>query len=321
MRKDTLQVYKFTLRQMVKNRSNRIVFGILILIAALAIPVCGIFFGGDGGAISAEVSVSTVAEYLSADEVSFDTRYGVQYTYSIIALIICVFSVTYIVRTIVEEKASKLVETLMVSIRPLALVLGKILAVMTYMFAQLLLIAAVAAASYFISGQFMDVAFIGEKLAELGISMEVLRMGPDMICAVLVSLALAYLFFSLIAGLSGAGCSNMDEIESANLAAMGAILFGYIAAAAALGASGTPLTAVFAICPFLSAFTAPAYYIFGDIGWGVLLASWAAELLCIAVLLILTARVYDQLILYKGSRLKMTKILAMAGGREGGKRK
>lgn len=321
MRKDTLQVYKFTLRQMVKNKSNRVVFGILILISALAIPVCGFFFGGSGGAVSAQVSVMSVAEYLSADEVSFDTRYGVQYVYSIVALIICVFSVTYIVRAIVEEKASKLVETLMVSIRPLALILGKILAVMTFMFAQLILIAGAAAASFFISGRFMDVSFIAEKLTDHGISMEVLRMGPDMICAVLISLALAYLFFSLIAGLSGAGCSSMDDIESANLAAMGAILFGYIAAVSALGASGTALKAFFAVCPMLSAFTAPAYYIFGDIGWGVLLASWLVEALCIAGLLVLTARVYDQLILYKGDRLKMTRILAMAGGRKGGRRK
>ena len=320
MRKDTRQVYKFTLRQMMKNRSNLVVFGIMILIALLAIPVAGIFFGGDGSAVSSEVSVTTTVDYLSGDNIGFDTRYGVQYVYSIIALIICVFSVTYIVRAIVEEKASRLVETLMVSIRPLALVFGKILAVMTFMFGQLLLIILAGAASYFVSGRFMDVAFIGEMLDDKGISMDALRLGPDVICAVLVSLVLAYLFFSLIAGLSGAGCSNMDEIESANLAAMGAILFGYLAASMALAGSGRVLTTICAVCPLLSAFTAPAYYIFGDIGWGVLLVSWLVELACIAVLLILTARVYDQLILYKGSRLKMRKILAMAGGREGGKR-
>lgn len=321
MRRDTLQVYKFTLRQMVKNRSNQIVFAIMIVLAALAVPVTGLFFGDGGEAVSAEVNVLTAGEYLAEDQIGFDTRYGVQYVYSIVVLIICVFSVTYIVRAIVEEKASKLVETLMLSIRPLALVFGKILAVMTFMFLQLLLVAGAVAASYGISGRFMDVSFIGRTLEEQGISTEVLRIGPDMAIAVLVSLALAYLFFSLIAGLSGAGCSNTDEIEGANMAAMGAILFGYLAATAAMGAAGGPLTAVFAICPFLSAFTAPAYYIFGDIGWGVLIASWLAELACIIALLVLTARVYDQLILYKGSRLKMTRILAMAGGREGGKRK
>lgn len=321
MRRDTLQVYKFTLRQMVKNRSNQIMLAIMLILAALAVPVTGLFFGSGGEAVSSAVSVLTMDEYLAGDQIGFDTRYGVQYVYSIIVLIICVFSVTYIVRAIVEEKASRLVETLMISLRPLSLVLGKILAVMTFMFLQLLLVAGTAAASYGISGRFMDVSFIGEKLAAQGISTDALRMGPDMAAAVLVSLALAYLFFSLIAGLSGAGCSNTDEIEGANMAAMGAILFGYLAATAAMGAAGGPLTAVFAICPFLSAFTAPAYYIFGDIGWGVLAASWLVELACIAALLILSARVYDQLVLYKGSRLKMTRILAIAGGRKGGEKK
>lgn len=87
---------------------------------------------------------------------------------------------------------------------------------MTFMFAQLLLVVLAAVASYFVSGRFMDVAFVGDMLEDKGISMDVLRLGPDVICVVLVSLALAYLFFSLIAGLSGAGCSSMDEIESAN---------------------------------------------------------------------------------------------------------
>ena len=103
MRKDTMHVYRFTLKQMVKNKSNRAVFFILIAVAALAIPVTGVFFGGGGDAVSTAVTVTTVEEYLTADQVSFDTRYGVQYVYSIIALIICVFSVTYIVRSIVEE--------------------------------------------------------------------------------------------------------------------------------------------------------------------------------------------------------------------------
>lgn len=38
MRNDTMNVYQFTLKQMVKNKSNRVVFFILIAVAALADP-------------------------------------------------------------------------------------------------------------------------------------------------------------------------------------------------------------------------------------------------------------------------------------------
>ena len=107
----------------------------------------------------------------------------------------------------------------------------------------------------------------------------------------------------------------MDEIESANMSAMMAILAGYLVSCVGFGFSGGPLTLVLAICPVVSAFTVPVCYVFGDIGMGVVAVSWLVELFCVLVLLILSARVYDQLILYRGSRLKFRKILAMGTGR------
>lgn len=319
-------VYRFTLQQIMKSKSNRVVFGILMAAAALTIPVAGLFLGSRGGGeVSSYVDVSTVEEYLNGGRVGFDTRHGIQYGYSIVAMIICVFSVTYIVRTIVEEKVSRLVETLMVSVRPMALVLGKILAVMTFMFTMLLAVLGVFALSYTISGRLMDVSFVSHLLASMGISMELLRLGPGALLVALVSLVLAYCFFSLLAGLAGAGCSNMDEIESANMSAMMAILAGYLVSCVGFGFSGGPWTMVMAICPVVSAFTVPAFYVFGDIGMGVVAASWLVELVCVLMLLVLSARVYDQLILYRGSRLKFRNVLAMGTGHSiptesGGKR-
>ena len=193
-------VYRFTLQQIMKSKSNRVVFGILMAAAALTIPVAGLFLGSRGGGeVSSYVDVSTVEEYLNGGRVGFDTRHGIQYGYSIVAMIICVFSVTYIVRAIVEEKVSRLVETLMVSVRPMALVLGKILAVMTFMFTMLLAVLGVFALSYTISGRLMDVSFVSHLLASMGISMELLRLGPGALLVALVSLVLVY---------SGAGCLN-----------------------------------------------------------------------------------------------------------------
>lgn len=316
------QVYGFTLQQLIKNKANKIVFGGLLVAAAFIIPVMSLFLGDGntgGEPLILESGVFTVNEYLNGGQVGFDTRYGIQMAYSILTLIICVFSVTYIVRAIVEEKSSKLVETLMVSVKPLALVFGKILAVMTYMFALVLLLGAVFTVSYFISGQFMDVSFVGDSMASLGITTDVLNVGLETILVVFLSLILAYLLFSLIAGLAGAGCSNMDEIEGANMAAMGVILIGYLVSCMTLGA-GDSATVFLAVCPIISAFSAPVFYIFGAIGMEILLLSWVIQLLVIGLVLLLTARVYDQLIMYRGSRLKMGRILTMAFGKETGKK-
>lgn len=309
-------VYRFTLQQILKSKSNRAVFSILLAAAALAIPVAGLFLGSSGsGEVSSCVDVSTVEEYLGGGRIGFDTRYGIQYGYSIVAMIICVFSVTYIVRAIVEEKVSRLVETLMVSVSSMALVLGKILAVMTFLFVMLLAVLGVSGLSYTISGRLMDVSFVSRLLASMGISTDLLHLGPAALLVALVSLVLAYCFFSLLAGLAGAGCANMDEIESANMSAMMAILAGYLVSCIGFGLTGGPWTMVMAICPVVSAFTVPAFYVFGDIGMGVVAVSWLVELVCILALLVLSARVYDQLILYRGSRLKFRNVLAMGTGR------
>ena len=66
------------------------------------------------------------------ESIGFDANFAIQYGYSIVVMILCLLSASFIIRCIVTEKDSKLIELLMVSVSPLALLLGKILAVMTY---------------------------------------------------------------------------------------------------------------------------------------------------------------------------------------------
>ena len=155
------KVYGFTLIQLLKNKSNLISFGIIIIAAIAAVPVMSVFMGG-GSAETAVfyTDVTTVEAFLSEDEVGFDARYFIQYAYSIVVMMICIFACTYIVRSIIEEKSSKLVETLLVSIRSEAMILGKIMAIITFIFFMFLLIAAGFGLSYLVTGMFTDTSFI-----------------------------------------------------------------------------------------------------------------------------------------------------------------
>ncbi len=318
----TGQVYRFTLRQMIQNKSNQVTFLILMALMALSIPVMGFFFGdGDGsaqmtGPIAFSTGVYTVEDYLGGEQVGFETRFNVQYAYSIILMMVSIFSVTYIVRAIVEEKVSKLVETLMVSVKPLALMMGKVLAVMTFMFVMLAGLCLATGISYGITGQFMDISFIGNILENFGITADLLKMEPLTIIVIMVCLVLAYLFFSILAGLTGAGCSNMDEVEGANMTAMFAILGGFLASCFAQ-AMGESMAVFLSLCPVVSAFAAPVYYALGNIGIGTMAISWVIQIVMIYLLFRLSAAVYDQLIMYRGSRVKIRNILSMARGKGG----
>ena len=74
------KVYGFTLIQLLKNKSNLISFGIIIIAAIAAVPVMSVFMGG-GSAETAVfyTDVTTVEAFLSEDEVGFDARYFIQY--------------------------------------------------------------------------------------------------------------------------------------------------------------------------------------------------------------------------------------------------
>lgn len=313
------KVYKFTLFQLFRNKSNLISFGIFILVAILAVPVMSIFMGGDAKTgLEFYTEVSTMEDFLNRDEVGFDARYFIQYGYSILVMVVCIFSCTYIVRAILEEKASKLVETLLVSIKSEAMILGKILAVITFVFSMILLIIISFLLSYFVTGLFTDTSFVGSALEGMGITEGLLHIGPGLIAIAVISALLACVLLSLIAALSGAGCSNMEDMESANMTATMIIMICYLAVVFVTPFGSGP--AVFmSLCPFISSFAAPTYYAIGDIGIGIMIASWVIQIISILLVHRLSGKVYDSLIMYKGNRLKVGKIMSMAMGRKEGK--
>ena len=68
-------------------------------------------------------------------------RFLIGFVYAIVAFMLVSMSVSYVVRAVAEEKSSKLIDQLMVSVRPLALIWGKILAAMCVVLAGILVIA------------------------------------------------------------------------------------------------------------------------------------------------------------------------------------
>ena len=307
------KVFKFSLWQLFKNKGNLVVFVILILVAIVAVPVMSLLFEGEtlmveSGFVS---NVMTMEEFLKADEISFDARYMIQIVYSIVVLMVCVFACSFIIRSVVEEKSSKLVETLMVSVSSESLIIGKILGIMVFIFSMLALTATGYGLSYVVTGLFLDTSVIGVKMAEMGITSEILTIGPGLAAVVVVSLLLAYMQFALIAALSGAGCSNIEDMEGANTASVLLLMAGYIVTIVASGFGSAPALAL-SLCPFVSAFAAPTYYVTGDIGIGILMLSWVVQVVIIFAECKLSAKLYDSLIMYKGSRLKLTQMLKMA---------
>ena len=321
----TGQVFSFTLRQMLKNKGNIVVTVIMSIIIMAAVPIMSLISGGTETVPVGELATAlpsyntatmTVDEYFNQSSGDFTGTMVVQYIYSILVMMISTFSVTYIIRAVIEEKASKLVDTLMVSVKPMALILGKILAVMVYIFSTIIVYVLSYLISYFVTGMFLNTSYIGEFFAGMGVDFASMNISPMTVVVVVISLVLAYSTFSIISGISGASCSTMEQVEGANMTVVLLIMFGYMVSFITPAFENNNVNVVTCLFPVVSLFCAPVHFTTGNIGLGLLIVSWVMQAIVVVLLMILCTRVYSGLIMHNGNRLKMRQILAMSSQKE-----
>lgn len=270
-----------------------------------------------------ESTVMTESGYKDSTGNSFELEYFVQFGYSIIVMMMSMFAITYIIRSVVEEKSSRLVEFLMVSVRPLALVTGKILASMVYvciLFGVMIVgfFLSLAGTGFFVTLSMQDllgmVAGMEISTAEISISLASL---PLDILIVLISLILGYMTFSILAGLAGASCSTAEDIQSATSVPTLVIMACYIVACMISAFDSSTVCVVVSLLPFISIFCAPAQFLLGNIPFWMLALSWVLQLAVFAVLAVFAASVYESLLMHRGSRVKLGDMIGLAAKRPG----
>lgn len=270
-----------------------------------------------GGVTSYSSQAVTMEEYLAPapeKEDDYTARFTVSYAYAILVLVLVMFSTSYIVRAVLEEKASKLVELLMVSIKPLALLAGKILASMCLVVIEMALIVGSVFGAQLVAKYALHTSGLTQIFSASGALSALAQLNAFSIVAVVVSILLGYFTFSIIGGISGASCSSMDDMNKANLTVVLTAMFGYIASTVFMGFDSPVVAVVTSLVPFLSIFVAPARFLLGDIGIGVLLGSWALQVLVIALLAAFGRRVYAALIMHRGTRIKFKQLFGIAKG-------
>lgn len=254
----------------------------------------------------------TVDAYVNHAEEDAGSGYMVQLVYAIVVLMVSIMAASYIIRAVVEEKSSKLVEMLLLNVRPLSLIAGKILAALAYVFSLLILFLVCVLVSYGFSSRFFGIPGLGEIFGILAEQTGMANIGGGMIFAMLLSLLLGCLTFAIIAGISGAGCSSMDDISGAATASTLLIMAGYFVSVVVINISSAGVEVFSSLCPVLSVFCAPVQYAMGNISLGMLVVSWVVQAAVILLLALLCARVYSYLIMYKGNRLTWKDIIGIA---------
>jgi len=193
---------------------------------------------------------------------------------------------------VVEEKASRVVEVLLATIRPRDLLAGKVLGLGLLGFVQMLLIAGVGLALAAASGT--------------------LEVTGDVVYAALLALAwfvLGYAFYAGAFAVAGALVPRQEELQASTAPLTLLILVSFFLAFAVADAPSSTLAHVTAFLPFAAPMTMPPRIALGEVGAGEVLASVAVTLAATAALVPLAARIYANAVLRTGSAVKLREAL------------
>ena len=232
--------------------------------------------------------------------------------YSYIILILSALSMSYIFQLCMEEKVSKLVESLLVSVSPTALLIGKILAASCMIFLGIGIVAIGLVISYQIaySGSGTGIlAMIFEKF--MGLSISGLHLSIGMLLLAVLCILLAYAICASFSGIVGSCCSKTEDTQQASLAVVMFIMIGYLAASLTPAAESDAVNIFCALFPLTSIFTALPNFICGKIGLPIFAAALAIQAVTAFLLARLAGAVYRMMLLYRGNVPKPRELFRM----------
>ncbi|MCL2634431.1 MAG: ABC transporter permease [Oscillospiraceae bacterium] len=243
-----------------------------------------------------------------------------------IALFILIFTYAQMTaQAIATEKSSRVMELLLTSVKPLAVIIGKVLAMALVALTSIIAVGGLTVIVFIVTspmgalGEVFGIietedAAIQELSAELSNSFN--GIGALEIIAVIVIFILGFLFYSLIAGLIGATISRIEDLQTALQPLMLVSVFGfylsYITPLFSLGEGGGGFIAKLSYyLPISSPYALPGAILSGDMSGGEAFLAIGFLALCLVLFAIFVAKVYEHIILHNGDRIKLKDMIKM----------
>ncbi len=199
---------------------------------------------------------------------------------------------TWTLMGVMEEKASRVVEVLLATVRPLQLLSGKVLGIGSVAMAQ----AAALVVFALLLGRVVGSSFVHGA-------------APLVAAATLVWLVLGYAFYSWVYAAAGSLGERQDQVQSMALPLSLPLILGYIVSLVGVS-SGDPsaLVKVLAYLPPTAPFAMVALVGFGQVAWWQFLASVIVSVGSTAVVAVYAARIYRRAVLRTGGRVRLSQL-------------
>jgi ABC-2 type transport system permease protein len=273
--------------------------------AMLQAPVTAVVSLADAG------GVPIIKEDTSISNNEYWFIYGILF----VILMVNMLASTQIATSLVTEKSTRVIEYLLTSVKPLALMIGKILAMLVAVLFQMGCMVVMVFLSNAVSSSLtpgsgkslMTNILPGNIFANINII-------NILLCFVLILLGL--IFYATLAGLAGATVSRIEEIsEGLTLFTFTNLVGVYIGVAAAniLMGNGENAFVTFSLLfPLSSPFILPGALLIGKASIPIVAAAIVLQIVFIILLFNFVAKVFEALILHNGNKIKMNELMKLS---------
>ena len=227
----------------------------------------------------------------------------------VFALALCGESIS---TSVAMEKSTRVIEYLTINVKPIVLIMGKIIAMTCVLFTQIIS----ALICFIISSQVYGDAGTKKAVYKWISESENVSISTAGVLLSIVLFVCGILVFGMMAGLAGAAVSRVEALgESMKIYSIILIVGAY--GAMFLTNSGqinelTPVTIGAFIFPVTALFVAPVYAVFGKISLAIIAVSALVMAVTAVLLIIFVSRVYEGMIYYSGETLKLKDIICFS---------
>lgn len=253
--------------------------------------------GGDGNELNAALAGAEVKQI----DISDDEQDAGAYIFGVLVLVLLLMTLitsgSMIGMGVVEEKSSRVVEILLATVRPLKLLAGKVLGIGAVAFVSLLI---------YLGGILLAVnVFDLKELApqiNIGFMLHVLLWG-----------ALGILMYAVMWAALASLVSRQEDIGVASVPMTFLPMIGFYCAMFmvpnTINYGLTTPVIILTLVPLFTAMMVPMLLIYGTAPAWLIAAGYASQLLGIALVLLLGAKIYQRAVLHSGSRMRLKEAL------------
>ncbi|MDO5402025.1 MAG: ABC transporter permease [Eubacteriales bacterium] len=249
-------------------------------------------------------------------------EYGFSYGLLMISMMLIMIGSSSVAEAVVTEKSTRVIEYLLINVKPMAIVLGKILAAVTAILLELAAVAVGFAGSVIVNGLMFpaeDGSFVLPQMVESLLSghMFAKTSALGIIISLLIFL-LGVVFYGFVAGIAGASVSRIEDTqEGMKLFTMVSIIGAYLSLFLLIsentsGSNFGALTYVVYLLPLSAPFIMPEYLILGKVSLLIGALSLVIMVVAIICMLILVSNIYGALIYHRGAPLKVKDIIGIS---------